>query len=73
MPRRHLHTYRPPKPVDDAVAELERILSAEQVATNRAPVPERAPINYRRIAAVIGLVILGLAAITFILTLRSHG
>jgi hypothetical protein len=71
MPRRHPHTYRRPKPVDDAAAELERILTEEQVPDDAEPIRERRSIDYRPLVAVIALVIFGLAAIAFILTLRA--
>jgi hypothetical protein len=71
MPRRHLRTYRRPKPVEDA--ELERILSADRHPDESGPVRERPAIDYRPIIAVIGLVVFGLAAIAFLLSLRAHG
>jgi hypothetical protein len=73
MPRGHLRTYRRPKPADDATAELERILAAEQVPDDAGPIRERRSIDYRPLVVGIGLVISGLAAIAFVLTLRASG
>jgi hypothetical protein len=70
MPRRHPHTYRRPKQVDDAAAELERTITAEQVPDDAGPIRERRSIDYRPLVAVIGLVIFGLAAIAFLFALR---
>jgi hypothetical protein len=70
VPRRHPHTYRRPKPADDAAAELERILTTEQVPEDGGHLQNRPPIDYRPIVAVIGLVVLGLGLIAFVLTLH---
>jgi hypothetical protein len=71
MPRRHPRTYRRPKPIDDA--DLERILGPEREPDESGPTRQRPTIDYRPIIAVVGLVVFGLAAIAFLLTLRSHG
>jgi hypothetical protein len=56
MPRRHLRTYRRPKSIEP---------------NDSGPTGKRPLIDYRPLVAVIGLVIFGLAAIAFLLTLRS--
>jgi hypothetical protein len=61
MPRRHIRTYRGPKAV------------RKEEPNDRRPLRELPPIDYRRVVAVIGLVVFGLAAIAFLLTLRSRG
>jgi len=61
MPRRHQHTYRWGKPVDEAIAELEREFAPEPT--------KREPIDYRPIIAVVGIVVFGLALIAFLLSL----
>jgi hypothetical protein len=72
MPRRHLRTYRRPKPADEAIADLERTLSTElQVPSDTGHFQNRPLIDYRPIVAVIGLVVFGLGLIAFLLTMRG--
>jgi hypothetical protein len=71
MPRRHIRTYRRPKPIDDA--DVERILSAEREPDERWLTRERPAIDYRPMIAVVGLVIIGLPLIAFLLSLRMTG
>jgi hypothetical protein len=73
VPRRHLRTYRRPKPIDEALADLERALDRpEQAATDDAPRRELPPTDYRPIIAVIAMVIFSLALIAFLLSLRMQ-
>jgi hypothetical protein len=73
MTRRHLRTYRRPKPVDEAMADLERALDGpEQAATDDAPLRELPPTDYRPIIAVVAIVIFSLAMIAFLLSLRMQ-
>jgi hypothetical protein len=71
--RRHPHTYRRPKPVDEALADLERALDGpENVTSDDAPRRELPPTDYRPIIAVIAIVIFSLAMIAFVFTLRAR-
>jgi hypothetical protein len=73
MPRRHLRTYRRPKPVDEALADLERALDGqEKAASDDAPRRELPPTDYRPVVAVIAIVIFSLAMIALIFTLRAR-
>jgi hypothetical protein len=72
MPRRHLRTYRRPKPIDEALADLQRALDGpEKAASDEAPRRELPPTDYRPIVAVIAIVIFSLAMIALIFTLRA--
>jgi hypothetical protein len=71
MPRRHLRTYRRPKPSDEALADLERALDGPDRATDDAPRRELPPTDYRPIITVIAIVIFSLALIAFVFTLRA--
>jgi hypothetical protein len=72
MSRRHLRTYRWPKPVDEAMADLERAIDGPEKATgDDAPRRELPPTDYRPIIAVIAIVIFSLALIAFIFTVRA--
>jgi hypothetical protein len=68
MPRRHIRTYRRQKPLNEA--EVGGFLSAEDAPVDHRRTQAQPTIDYRPIVAVLGLVIFGLAAIAFILTLR---
>jgi hypothetical protein len=73
VPRRHLRTYRRPKPIDEALADLERALDGpEKTAGDDAPRRELPPTDYRPIVAVIAIVIIALALIAFLLSLRMQ-
>jgi hypothetical protein len=72
MPRRHLRTYRRPKPSDEALADLERALDEpEKTASDDAARRELPPTDYRPIIAVIVIVIFSLGLIALLLTLRA--
>jgi hypothetical protein len=73
MPRRHPHTYRRPKPADDAITDLERALDwPDKVARDEAQHRELPPTDYRPIVAVIAIVIFSLAMIAFIVAMRAR-
>lgn len=66
MPRRHPRTYQRKR--------ARPSYEGEQGEWPGAHMRKRStPTDYRPLIAVIGLVIFGLAAIAFLLTLRSHG
>jgi hypothetical protein len=72
MPRRHLRTYRRPKAVDEAMADLERALDGrEKAASDDALRRELPPTDYRPVVAVIAVVIFALAMIAFLFTLGA--
>jgi hypothetical protein len=72
MPRRHPRTYLRPKAPDERSADLLRVIEQpERAADDDAPPQERPSIDYRPIVAVIAIVILSLAFIAFLLTLRA--
>jgi hypothetical protein len=73
MPRHHPHTYRRPKPIDEALADLERALAQpEGTASDDAPRRELPPTDYRPMIAVIAIVIFSLALIAFIFAIRAR-
>jgi hypothetical protein len=73
MPRRHLRTYRRPKPVHEALADLERALDGPKKAgSDEAARRELPPTDYRPIVVVIAIVVISLDVIAFLLSLRMQ-
>src|SRR5690348_11160311 len=67
MPRRHPHTYRRPKPLDE-LRDLEHVLDPDEPAVcSRAVADPIWPL-----IAVIALVIFGLGVIAFLFALRTR-
>jgi len=58
MPRRHPRIYSQPKPAEDALADIERLLhEPDNPSIDEMPQRQRPSIDYRPLVAVIAIVI----------------
>jgi hypothetical protein len=66
MPRRHPRIYSQPKPAEDALADIERLLhEPDNASIDEMPQRQRPSIDCRPLVAVIAIVIFSLALIAF--------
>lgn len=66
MPRRHPRIYSQPKPAEDALADIERLLhEPDNASIDEMSQRQRPSIDYRPLVAVIAIVIFSLALIAF--------